>query len=181
MTEARAGIEGWPRPVLFALLCVYLVLLTGVVMFKLPFWSPTGESTQAINLIPLSGAFGDEARLVWEEIAYNVMLFVPLGAYLRMLTPWALHTQILVIAGLSLSFEIAQYIFSLGITDAQDLIDNTLGGIIGIGVAATLEKLFRGRAATIFTGLALLLTALTIAEFGRLFYLSHILMGPPSA
>lgn len=177
MTATEAFPEGRRHRFLFALLCVYLLLLAGVILFKLPFYSAAGDTTRVINVIPLSGSFDGQGDLIWGEIAYNTLLFVPFGIYLGMLTRWTFGRRVLVIAGLSLGFELAQYVFALGVTDVTDLIDNTLGGIVGIGIATALTKLF-GTAATRIVGLlASLLTALVVIEFGHLYYLSNIVMG----
>lgn len=168
------------KAVLFALLSVYLLLLVGVILFKLPFYSTAGDTARVINLIPLAGSFDDEGALIWGEIASNTLLFVPFGIYLGMLTHWTLRRQVLAIAGLSLGFELAQYLFALGVTDVTDLIDNTLGGVVGIGIAVALTRLFGAAATRIVTVLAALLTVLVVVRFGYLYYLSHFVMGSPA-
>lgn len=177
MTVTEDLPEDRPDRLLFALLCVYLLLLAGVILFKLPFYSTAGDTARVINLIPLSGSFDDQGDLIWGEIAYNTLMFVPFGIYLGMLTQWTFRRQVLVIAGLSLGFELAQYVFALGVTDVTDLIDNTLGGVVGIGIATALTKLFGAAATRIVGVLASLLTALVVIRFGYLYYLSNILMG----
>lgn len=179
MTEPEGPTRDRAKTVLFALLCVYLLLLAGVILFKLPFYSTAGDTARAINVIPLAGSFDSEGNLIWEEIAYNTLLFVPLGIYLGMLTPWTFRRQVLVIAGLSLGFELAQYLFALGVTDVTDLIDNTLGGVVGVGIATVLTRLFGTAATRIVTVLASLLTVLVLVRFGQLYYLSHVVMGGP--
>lgn len=149
--------------------------------FKLPFYSTAGDTARVINLISLAGSFDDEGNLIWGEIAYNTLLFVPLGIYLGMLTQWTFRRQVLAIAGLSLGLELAQYLFALGVTDVTDLIDNTLGAVIGIGIATVLTKLFGTAATRIITVLAPLLTVLVVVRFGHLYYLSHVVMGGPPA
>ncbi|MCW5951219.1 MAG: VanZ family protein [Propionibacteriaceae bacterium] len=179
MTETEDLPKDRPNLVLFALLCFYLLLLVGVILFKLPFYSTAGDTARVVNLIPLAGSFDNEGDLIWGEIAYNTLLFVPFGIYLGMLTQWTFRGQVLVIAGLSLGFELAQYLFALGVTDVTDLIDNTLGGVVGIGIATVLIKLFGTAATRIVTVLASLLTVLVVVRFGHLYYLSHIIMGVP--
>jgi glycopeptide antibiotics resistance protein len=180
MTETEDLTEkDWATPVLFALMCVYLLLLVGVILFKLPFYSTADDVARVINMIPLAGFFDDEGALMWEEIAYNVFLFVPFGIYLGMLTRWSLRRQVLTVVGLSLGLELAQYLFALGVTDVTDLIDNTLGGIVGIGIATALKKLFGTRATSVVAVPASLLTVLVVARFGYLYYLSHFVMGGP--
>ena len=167
------------RLLLLALLSVYLLLLAGVILFKLPFYSAAGDTARVVNLIPLAGSFDAEGNLGWGEIASNTLLFVPLGIYLGMLTRWTVRRQVLAIAGLSLGFELAQYLFALGVTDVTDLIDNTLGGVVGIGIGATLTKLFGTAATRIVTVLASLFTLLVLVRFGQLYYLSHFVVGDP--
>jgi glycopeptide antibiotics resistance protein len=181
MTETKVLARDRAETVLFALLCVYLPLLAGVILFKLPFYSTAGDTARVINLIPLAGSFDDQGNLIWGEIAYNTLLFVPFGIYLGMLTRWTFRQQVLAIAGLSLGFELAQYLFALGVTDVTDLIDNTLGGVVGIGIATVLTKLFGTAATRIVTVLASLLTVLVVVRFGHLYYLSHFVMGGPPA
>lgn len=168
-----------PNLVLFALLCLYLLLLVGVILFKLPFYSTAGDTARVINVIPLAGSFDNEGNLIWREIASNTLLFVPFGIYLGMLTRWTVRRQVLAIAGLSLGFELAQYLFALGVTDVTDLIDNTLGGVVGVGIATMLIRPFGTAATRIVTVLASLLTVLVVVRFAHLYYLSHVLMGVP--
>lgn len=181
MTKTQDLTKERATPVLFALLCVYLLLLLGVILFKLPFYSPAGDAVRAVNLIPLAGSFDDEGNLLWGEIAYNTLLFLPFGMHLGMITRFTFLRQVLAIAGLSLVLEIAQYLFALGVTDVTDLIDNTLGGVLGIGIATALKKLFGSRAKIIFAVPASLLTVLVVVWFGYLYYLSHFVMGGPPA
>ena len=116
---------------------------------------------------------------MWGEMVYNSLLFVPFGLYLGMLTQWTWRKHVLAIAGLSLSLELAQYVFALGITDVTDLIDNTLGGIVGLGIATALTKVFGTAAKRIVTAAASLLTIVVAIRFTHLYYLSHIIMGNP--
>lgn len=179
MTETEDLPAGRSTLVLRALLCCYLLLLAGVILFKLPFYSPSGDTARVVNLVPFAGSFDDEGDLIWGEIAYNTLLFAPFGIYLGMLTRWTLRSQVLAIAALSFGFELAQYLFALGVADVTDLIDNTLGGGFGIGISAVLTRLFGAAATRIVTVLASLLTVLVVVRFGHLYYLSHIVMGAP--
>jgi glycopeptide antibiotics resistance protein len=47
------------------------------------------------------------------------------------------------IFGVSILFEIIQFIFGLGASDITDLINNTLGGVIGILIYFILNKIFK--------------------------------------
>ena len=52
-------------------------------------------------------------------------------------------SQILPVFLTSLGFEVIQFIFAIGATDITDLITNTSGGVIGIGIAFVLSKIFK--------------------------------------
>jgi glycopeptide antibiotics resistance protein len=54
--------------------------------------------------------------------------------------------KIALIAGVSLLFEVVQFIFAIGGSDITDLMGNTLGGIIGVGVYIVFCKLFSTKA-----------------------------------
>ncbi|AUM97722.1 VanZ family protein [Clostridium botulinum] len=59
-------------------------------------------------------------------------MFIPLGILVPTLFKNISKKKVIFICfGVSLSFETIQYIFGLGASDIDDLILNTLGGIIG--------------------------------------------------
>jgi len=62
----------------------------------------------------------------------NVVGFIPLGLLLPLLFNWKRGWQaVFGVFLISLSFELAQLLFALGVFDVDDLILNTLGGLIG--------------------------------------------------
>ena len=70
--------------------------------------------------------------------------FVPFGVFAYAL--WQEKSflfQILPIFLTSLGFEVIQFVFAIGATDITDLITNTFGGMIGIGIATVLSKIFK--------------------------------------
>ena len=80
----------------------------------------------------------------WYEIFYllvgNIAWFVPIGFLLPLSTrikPWL---ATLCGVGLSLLIEASQYLFSVGCTDIDDLIFNTLGTAIGALVYVIAKK-----------------------------------------
>ena len=163
------------------LFTVYMLLLIGVIIFKLPFYSPEfSDGIRAVNLIPLQGSFDESGAIDWREITQNILIFVPLGIYISMLKgSWPFVRKALPIIGLSLVFETVQFIFAMGRSDITDLIGNTFGGLIGISVYALLLKIFKNRTVKIVTILALLATVYVVLRFGYLFYLSYFVMGHP--
>lgn len=93
-----------------------------------------------INLVPFSSiweyAFSDADNLKkfsFANIVGNVLVFLPLGAYLTLLKKNKKITiNLLFVFVVSLCVEIIQWIFGLGTADVDDIILNCLGGFIGI-------------------------------------------------
>jgi glycopeptide antibiotics resistance protein len=59
-------------------------------------------------------------------------------------------------AGVSLLFELIQYIFTIGGSDITDLISNTLGGVIGIGFYIVFSRILKEKTNKILNILALI-------------------------
>ncbi|MDR1186199.1 MAG: VanZ family protein [Bifidobacteriaceae bacterium] len=161
------------------LLAVYLVLLSGIILFKAPFRSPALGTIRVLNLIPFAGSCDGQGHLLWGEIVGNTLLFVPLGIYLGMLDHWAFAKRVLAIAGSSLGFEFTQYVLGLGVADITDLVDNTVGGVLGLGIIKLLTSVFGARTPGIVNIVASAATAAALARFGYLYYLSHFVVGLP--
>ena len=75
-----------------------------------------------------------------EEILLNVLMFVPLGALLPFLLPRRLGEGPLILSGIgvgivagacSLAIELAQWRFNLGLFEFDDILNNTLGALLG--------------------------------------------------
>ena len=72
-----------------------------------------------------------------------------------MLKPsWSFLKKIVLVVGVSVLFEVLQFIFAIGGSDITDLIGNTLGGIIGVGVYIVFHKLFNTKTNKILNVLA---------------------------
>lgn len=163
--------------ILFAL---YSLLLVGVIIFKLPFYSGSSEGVRVINLVPVFGSFDENGVLVTREIISNILLFIPLGIYISVLRDnWSFMKKILAIVCVTLGFEVIQYVFAIGISDITDILNNTLGGLIGIGIYVLLVKFLKKRAITAINVFALLITFYVVLRFSHLFYISHFVMGRP--
>lgn len=83
---------------------------------------------------------------VFKQIVDNILVFVPFG----LLLPASIgmkHSRknYFIIAcagfGLSLFIEVVQYIFSIGFTELDDLINNTWGCLVGCGLYALTDKI----------------------------------------
>jgi glycopeptide antibiotics resistance protein len=118
---------------------------------------------RVVNLIPLLGSFDNNGVIRFSEIRNNILVFIPLGIYIGMLkSKWSFAKKVLATVVLTLAFEITQFIFAIGRADITDVLSNTLGGVIGIGIYALLFKLMKGRTNKVLNILAAVLTALII-------------------
>lgn len=153
----------------------YIGFLLWIVLFKvvspLELFSSHRFYYRALNLIPFRGVFYGSINKL--DLFGNIILFIPLGIYLNLSDkPPKLLNNILTIILMSLVLETTQYIFSIGGTDVTDVICNSIGGFIGLGLFALLRRLLKDplRIKTVVTGcstlmiffLCFLLTALYI-------------------
>lgn len=162
------------------LFVIYLIVLTWIVLFKMQFSIENlVEFTgfRSINLVPFEGTAVYDGILDVQEISYNVLIFVPFGIYISLLRPnWKFIKKVAPIAGVSLFFEVSQFIFSIGSADITDFLGNTLGGIIGIGIYFLFQKLFKRKAQKILNIIALIGT-LAVFVFGLLLMFGFIQYG----
>lgn len=129
-----------PQKFTAALFVIYMLILTWIILFKMQFSLEGFGRFRNINLIPYAGSVIVNGKVQLSEIFQNIIIFIPVGIYLSMLkSNLSFVKKALSIAGFSLLLEILQYILAVGATDITDLINNTLGGIIGIGIYAAVD------------------------------------------
>lgn len=130
----------------FGVMFLYLMIL----LFLLIRFDHSG-SMRSVNLIPFHSiydyVFSDNQMLnafAFSNVLGNIVLFIPLGVYLTYFVPnknILLNTAI--IAGLSVLVEVIQYIFAVGVTDIDDVILNTIGGLLGVLLYRLILFLFK--------------------------------------
>lgn len=166
-------IKGDKKPMLtIVLFTVYLLALAWLILLKLQFRLPTVSAERVMNLIPLRGSLGENGVLRFSEIRNNMIAFVPLGIFLCMLKKdWTFTVKIVIIFAISLVFESIQFIFAIGRADITDILSNTLGGLIGIGMHALAFRFLKDRTnrviqivAAVVAILALLLISFLLAN-----------------
>lgn len=134
------------------LFILYLVLLTYFLFFSEQFGRDAAQRSYAYNLTPfleIRRFWGFRRELgfaaVFANLAGNVLCFVPFGAILPVLNRPARNA--LVIALLSFEFsllvECMQLIFRVGSFDVDDLLLNTLGGLLGFLVFTVCNRIRR--------------------------------------
>lgn len=129
------------------LFAIYILALIWIVLFKMSFSIHDLPHIRNINLIPFADSVIINGKLDTREIINNIAAFIPFGIFMKMLSNRkSFSPHIAPVFFFSLTIEILQYIFSIGATDITDLLANTAGGAIGIGIFAILEKVFRENA-----------------------------------
>ena len=160
------------------LLAVWSALLVAVILFKLPFlMAVPSDEIRIVNLIPLQGSFDAAGELMWREIACNAAFFAPLGVYVSALTNWTAGERLLVLAGVSLTLEVAQFALGMGVSDVTDVLANTAGGGIGTGLHAVLAKTCKTKTALAVNSLGAAGTILALAWFASLLAMTMTLRG----
>lgn len=146
------------------LFIIYLVLLSWIIVFKMQLNLDDLGSYRNINLIPFKESVIVNERLQMSEILENILAFVPFGVYLSMLNPEeGMIKRILPIFFVSLTYEVMQYVLAVGASDITDLIDNTVGGAIGVVVFMCFEKLLKEKTVRVLNILAACGTACLVA------------------
>ena len=146
------------------LFAVYFLILVWILLFKMSFSLDELYKSRSINLIPFMGSVVVNGRIYINEIIDNILVFIPLGIYICMLKEdWSILRKISVGFFISLGIEVLQFILAIGATDITDLLGNTLGGILGIGVFYLFSKLFKNKTNKIINTLALIATILLVS------------------
>ena len=117
-------------------------MVVWIILFKMATLSEISNLgyIRNINLIPFY--YDVERTYHLSEVMNNVVIFVPFGVYLKMLKLKSTKA-ILLGAGFSMVLEILQFILGVGATDITDVITNTLGVAIGVGIYCILSRVFK--------------------------------------
>ncbi len=125
------------------ILIFYAVMLVWIILFKMDVSVENFGQMRSINLVPFSQSVIVNDKLDVSEIIQNVLAFVPLGILIY--TIWqekSRRFKLGVIVVTSVMLEVLQYILGVGASDITDVITNTFGGAVGLGVALGLSKIF---------------------------------------
>lgn len=146
------------------LFIIYLVILTWIILFKMRLPADPFPHTRSINLIPFSESMIVNGHIAWNEIIYNMIVFIPVGIYLGMLkTNWSFWKKLLPVIGITAFYEISQYILAVGASDITDIINNTMGGAIGLLIFSLLSRLWKEKTCKILNAAAVVCTILLTA------------------
>ena len=169
------------KPVLLIVLFViYLVLLVWAILWKLtaPWIGEAASLPHPIKLVPFLPSGGAGASNP-EEVAANILLFVPFGLYLGSFAPsWPWWKLTAVFLGASLALEITQHLISTGSFDTSDLISNTAGGLVGLGLLTLARRRFGSRLPAIGIRVAVIGSAVAMLALAA-FLASPLRYAPP--
>ena len=155
------------------LFAVYFLILVWILLFKMSFSINELYKNRSINIIPFMGSVIVNGRIYISEIINNIVVFIPVGIYVCMLKKdWPILKKISVGFFISLCIEVLQFVLAIGATDITDLIGNTFGGIVGIGVFYLFSKVFKNKTNNIINILALIATILLIALISILLFVN---------
>jgi len=132
------------------------IALYAIILFALVFLK---SNTRAVNLVPfrfIKDYWMDQQPLGISNIAGNILMFIPMGIFFSMIEKHY-GKALLSILAVSICIEVLQFVFIRGISDIDDLILNSVGGLIGI--ACYKRSTLRGKNADKYL-LALILCAL---------------------
>lgn len=120
----------WLKRIGFVL---YLLILFRITVFRSG-WYDNSFFRGHIELIPFQDIFGYLFDGRWFDFVYlffgNILWFVHFGIVCGEKTQGIWKTLLWTFL-LSLTIEVLQFVFSSGYSDVEDLILNTLGGVIG--------------------------------------------------
>lgn len=159
VTYTKEKSRSYRKVILYCTIAVYTYILLSIIVFKnlsspIDLLNPYRSMIRSVNLIPFEGIWmkNVSARFNITSIVGNIALFVPLGIYITMFTQkYALKVDAkiifikntTIIFLISLFLEVFQYIFSIGVSDINDVILNLLGGILGIVIYKSLRFMLR--------------------------------------
>ena len=138
------------------ILIFYAVMLVWIILFKMDVSLENLGQMRSVNLMPFAQSVIVNGKLDFSEIIQNVLAFVPLGVLVY--TIWQEKSWYFKLGGIVLTsvvLEVMQYVLGVGASDITDVITNTLGGMMGIGPALMISKIFPKSWKTVINSAAL--------------------------
>lgn len=153
------------------LFVIYFIILTWVILFKMELDISLLQKMnfRSVNLIPFSASLEINGKIDVSEIILNIIAFIPFGIYFSIMNSrWKFIQKTLLFFGVSLFYEVMQYILAIGGSDITDLITNTLGGITGLGIYFLCSKLLGKNTIKVLNILATVGTVCMVGVLGLL-------------
>lgn len=132
------------KKVTVLLFILYFLILTWIIVFKMEFSIKNLIIERNINIVPFSESMVTNGTIDFSEIVDNIIVFIPIGVFTAsILSKYNLSKKLILPFSISFIYEAIQYIFAIGRTDITDLINNTVGGAIGILIFCIREKILK--------------------------------------
>ena len=136
-----------------------VMFLYALILFFLLFKKKSVGSFQTINLIPfrtiIDYLFNEDVivrSFAFSNIMGNIAIFIPLGIYIPLLiNKKSIFTNSAIVALISLCVEIVQYILAIGTADVDDIIMNTIVGLLGILIFKLVYLIFKDKSKVVIT------------------------------
>ena len=136
-----------------------VMFLYALILFFLLFKKKSVGSFRTINLIPfrtiIDYLFNEDVivrSFAFSNIIGNIAIFIPLGIYIPLLiNKKSIFTNSAIVALISLCVEIVQYILVIGTADVDDIILNTIGGLLGILIFKLVYLIFKDKSKVVIT------------------------------
>lgn len=100
-------------------------------------------SERSISYVPFSSYYdwiqNSNMDLLWENL-YNIIMFIPFG--LLLYEKWNIKILCSISLLFSISIEVLQLIYCKGTCEFDDIINNTIGCGIGLGLAFFLKSIY---------------------------------------
>lgn len=124
------------RLLLYAVFIIYIVVVVGATMLRYSGMSISWENREIFPLFySYKEAWKDFSAREWRNIILNIMMFIPFGFLLPLVSKkfqvfWKTY-----LAGFLFTFliEMTQLLLHLGICELDDFMNNTVGAMIGYG------------------------------------------------
>lgn len=125
----------WTMLVIWGLGLIYLLFI-----YRLPGGKDTGFSFSLFSIYRKASGSGWEANQALRQILFNILLYFPAGCILTALTN---RVRMSLLVGINISFitEILQCMTGLGWFDFDDVLNNSIGVLMGIVGYSLLLKL----------------------------------------
>jgi glycopeptide antibiotics resistance protein len=159
------------NPLTIGLFVIYLIAITWIILFKVQISLEDIShlrdiKLRDINLIPFYDPEIKIKTVFINDIIYNILVYVPFGIYLCLMeTRLSNIKKIICFFIVSLFFETLQYILAIGTSNITDIINNTIGGIAGIGIYNMVKHIFKNSYKKALNLLSLIATILMILFF----------------
>jgi len=125
------------------LLALYIAVLIWLVLFKFSMHIShiIAHHHRSLNLIPFAAPSIVNGKIIYAEMVYNCIFFIPLALLLEVnFKKVSFFPKLAFIMFFSLTAEIIQFIFAIGATDITDVITNTIGGFLGLKLYEVIHR-----------------------------------------